>query len=791
MHSEGIEKTNLAKPGIIKLDKEKLRDIFGGKEEFRALLQSFGENYTNQLVDINNKVLDIKIKVSKCDPLKLLKYAASMNMMASLNKFSEFEYEQHDVDVSRAAEYLQSILVSSENHFNKDNGAIDQSKLFSEILADLENLHQEIMFFYFCWREHVKATHPDIDSEMLKFIGEAQMLYAVRGNNYQALVLDILEKLLTVHEKIFKELFCISVKEFLDGLKRIQYALTNGQIDCYKKIISAHEKFVENVKTNADVELYMKENAKELSECFEEAFRFSLHNVEKVTSWPIDFIKKLSLNLNEDCEFFSRAEYAGWPIVDLPVQKKPFICVDNVYYCFDYYSLFDNIYRVLQKIICRLQPEYQTTWKDNQQLASEIAVEDLFKKLLPGCMILRNNYYPINKSTKNFAENDILILYDSVIFIIEVKAGSFVYTPPIADYEAHIKSYKTLLEKADCQCSRTYQYIISDKLVNIYDEKYNIKTTIDNSNFDEIYTFSVTVDNIGDFAARAEKLSFLRLQCNAIAICLADLQAYSIYFDNPLKFLHYLKQRKIATTVPKICVNDELDHLGMYIEHNVYSITASELDQDAEVHWFGYRQKLDKYFSTLNLPQLKISKPEQAIPLRMVEILNALISLVKIDNKHILSNFLLDCCEETRIEFANLIDSAIKRQRKISAMAPLTSIGGDCHFCIFVHQEGLEHYPESKKIDYVFATIISNHESSRMLINLYYDRYDKLYDIDFRLLKFDDIPQIEYPRLGLLGEQIKSHYVENYIKQTGCKKIGRNELCPCGSGKKFKKCCGK
>ena len=78
-----------------------------------------------------------------------------------------------------------------------------------------------------------------------------------------------------------------------------------------------------------------------------------------------------------------------------------------------------------------------------------------------------------------------------------------------------------------------------------------------------------------------------------------------------------------------------------------------------------------------------------------------------------------------------------------------------------------------------------------MLINLYYDRYDKLYDIDFRLLKFDDIPQIEYPRLGLLGEQIKSHYVENYIKQTGCKKIGRNELCPCGSGKKFKKCCGK
>lgn len=27
--------------------------------------------------------------------------------------------------------------------------------------------------------------------------------------------------------------------------------------------------------------------------------------------------------------------------------------------------------------------------------------------------------------------------------------------------------------------------------------------------------------------------------------------------------------------------------------------------------------------------------------------------------------------------------------------------------------------------------------------------------------------------------------------ETGRRKIGRNEPCPCGSGKKFKKCCGK
>ena len=30
---------------------------------------------------------------------------------------------------------------------------------------------------------------------------------------------------------------------------------------------------------------------------------------------------------------------------------------------------------------------------------------------------------------------------------------------------------------------------------------------------------------------------------------------------------------------------------------------------------------------------------------------------------------------------------------------------------------------------------------------------------------------------------------KNNLKQLGHRKVGRNSLCPCGSGKKFKKCC--
>ena len=43
-------------------------------------------------------------------------------------------------------------------------------------------------------------------------------------------------------------------------------------------------------------------------------------------------------------------------------------------------------------------------------------------------------------------------------------------------------------------------------------------------------------------------------------------------------------------------------------------------------------------------------------------------------------------------------------------------------------------------------------------------------------------------------EQLKQYYKEQKAAQTYRRegpKVGRNDPCPCGSGKKYKKCCGR
>ena len=70
---------------------------------------------------------------------------------------------------------------------------------------------------------------------------------------------------------------------------------------------------------------------------------------------------------------------------------------------------------------------------------------------------------------------------------------------------------------------------------------------------------------------------------------------YREYFDSPLIFLHFLKQRRQATQESKLALNDELDHLGMYIKHNMYCLQLNEYPDDAEIKFYGYREDLDEY----------------------------------------------------------------------------------------------------------------------------------------------------------------------------------------------------
>lgn len=51
------------------------------------------------------------------------------------------------------------------------------------------------------------------------------------------------------------------------------------------------------------------------------------------------------------------------------------------------------------------------------------------------------------------------------------------------------------------------------------------------------------------------------------------------------------------------------------------------------------------------------------------------------------------------------------------------------------------------------------------------------------------------PQWDAIFSEEKRHEIQKAYKESkivrNMEKVGRNDLCPCGSGKKYKKCCGK
>lgn len=756
-------------------------------EQHKQWMSHLKEKYLDTIGIVNEKICILREKVSICDPVQLLSFSADMGLMTFSNLFSESQVQSNDLPTVRATEYIQSILVSSPYDATKRaNG--DPSALFHEILKDIEDLHDLIQNFYICWGAKLEDLLPGIDDDTLKSVMEAQTMYLVRGQRYQVFEVEYFRTLLAVHNDIFMTTFGISSEDITAGISKLQYSLTQGKVDALNHFGNIFDEF-QNYD-GEDEESFFEEHRQDGEDFYSKFFGTQLRDVREITGWPESFITELSWEVNDKTDFFNDSTFAGWPIIDLPIFKRPFIRIDNISYCFDYYSFVDNFYRAIQKTITRLCPNYR--WSDFQQIASEKMVAGIFQSILPNSLTYLSNYYPVNKSMKQPAENDLIVLYDDTLIIVEVKAGSFVYTPPISDFDAHIKSYKSLIEKADWQCQRIKDYLIGQSKAALYDENHQLKVTIDMDKISSVFMISVTVDNINTFAAKAEKMSFMQLKSNAISIAVDDLMVYREYFNSPLIFLHFLHQRSLATQEPKLALNDELDHLGMYIKHNCYPFQTDIIPKGAIGNFMGYREDLDNYFCKLYHSQLSPEKPLPDIPDLFLRIIHYL-EVEAIPGRSFIANYLLNFASDAKDDFCNQVDYVLNRQKQIKHEVAIHAAGVGEHslrYTCFVSQQDVVEPSDTVKREYTLACLLWNNDPDRCLIDLSFDVLGNFNKISLKQFTAQDIAADELEKIKQLGIELAEKRTLKY-RQLHRGKIGRNQLCPCGSGKKYKRCCGR
>ena len=311
-------------------------------------------------------------------------------------------------------------------------------------------------------------------------------------------------------------------------------------------------------------------------------FQFDLFDVQKITKFPDNLLKELSWASGQNEDFFTPGEFEGWPLRVLPIQVRPFLCVDGRYYCFEVLNLMDNLYRIMQRLIIRLRPDYKEIWNERQKMISEELPFRLFKscyQMSKSIVLSIISGQRVKYSEKNWCETDGLIIFDDHLIIVEVKAGAFTYSPPATDFPAYMASIKELVLKPATQAKRFLEYLYSKKEVIIHDDSHQPVAHLERDKFRHITACCVTLDQFTTLAAQVEKLQPIGTDLQGFPIwpiSVDDLRVYADIFDSPLIFTHFLEERQRAFKSPALRATDELDHLSLYLKHNRYVSHAED-----------------------------------------------------------------------------------------------------------------------------------------------------------------------------------------------------------------------
>jgi len=670
-------------------------------EQLKGMQANLADSLPGIIAEIDGLVASISEKIARLPPDRLLQRAWWEFASMALGVGGKAGEGLEDGVALRMMDYVQSVIasVTPTSRSAENVGEEDWATLKRNVRDLFGLLTRDYQIASTAYR---RTQDPNLNMEIEEFRFRAETIWVnVRGERYQAHERQALQDVLTPHSDVLARLFGIDAPTLIGELDKLLIKLTHGIGDAFDDLEQlqqdATHKLAEIVVQgdNADVEnIHAKlfedpEFAARGARVAGEIGGLDLFDVGKITNLPDALLAELAWSPGEDTEFFAPGEFSGWPLRVWPTMKRPFIRLQGRVLCFDFFTLFDNIYRVLQRAIFRLAPDYKEAWNERQKAMAEALPFRYFEKLLPGARVFRPVYYrwKAGAGPLQWCEADGLLLYEDHLFIVEVKAGAFTYTSPATDLQAHISSLEGLLLSPASQGNRFLDYLESAPEVCIANAGHHEVGRLRRSEFRHVAICSITLDPFTELAARAQHLRKMGVdvgQRPIWALSIDDLRVYADLFDNPLVFLHFVEQRMRAARSEFVDLNDEMDHLGLYLRQNNYSQYAAALVRSgkmAKLNFVGYRDHVDAYYSAIIRGDQPVL-PRQQTPQRLAEIVSFL-SESNVTGASELASFLLDASGECRRDLAASIDEQLHKNRELGRTLPL-SIYGDMRLTVFV-----------------------------------------------------------------------------------------------------------
>lgn len=772
-------------------------------------VESLRDDLIAQIPDLASKsdqlIHQIRDLVAVLPPRELL-FRAWLDRLVMLRGIqTDLEMGSAEIDAARRIEYLQSVIAGTPpaHAIQKSVSDADWARL-TGLINELRTT-QQLYALATAMASTERDAETDGRGEELRWLMPMLGMDS-RGKNYPVHWEQYYRDILTPLDDLVRETWDLSSDELIRGLMDVHRMQGSGMVAAslfYARQIAVDAHGTPQPESSRVDDLW--ELSVHHADLVDRLNNFNLFDLASTTALPHALLDDLSWSPGEDQEFFSRSEMAGWPLLDWPTFTRPFIKIDDRHYCFDDSIIPDRILTSLERAIQRKAPNRVRHWRSRQSSAAEALALQYFGKLLPDASVYSNPYYVLDGKPY---ETDGIVVFDKHLLVVEVKGGSYPPPSPVLEFDRYVRFTQKRLEEPVTQAARVQKALDRYGSLELRDTAAmgaEPIAVIQRTDVDEVSLIAVTLEPMTEFASQIEHLERIGIGIElppAWVVSLDDLRLCNAIFDNPLIFMHYLHHRLRGGAYRHLMVNDELDHLGLYIEHNMYREYVEEVVTEAEASIFvpiNAREVIDRHFMQYAPGDPHPPCLRQEMPALFDAVIDALAGSIA-KGRTAVARHLLDSGGDLRTTLDEQVRAELTRQKTRHRPLPLSLYSSDGEgltlFCWSPRsgprsRDGARAHAE--------ALVMMNAEARRLLLEVTFDAAHRVRDVSWEWCELDALseqrreeltPFMNTMRRGRVAAAVQGKVlIAKPRRRRRSSRLGRNDSCPCGSGVKYKKCC--
>ncbi|WGE35178.1 SEC-C metal-binding domain-containing protein [Actinobacillus genomosp. 1] len=450
---------------------------------------------------------------------------------------------------------------------------------------------------------------------------------------------------------------------------------------------------------------------------------------------------------------------------------------DNNFLLFQYYSLVEALYETPFFWFTQDSNYRNKAMEHRGQFTEDFSYERL--KLVFGEKNVFKNVDIKDTNSNKLGEIDVLVIFGNRAIILQAKAKKLTILARSGNDDALHDDFKKAIQASYDQAVECGKLLLklSNKLILSSGEELDI-----NRSFTEIYPLSIVSDHYPALATQArhflqqEKHSVIK---PAFVIDVFTLDVITEILQTPLYFLSYINRRVIYGD--KVHSNHELTILSYHVKNNLYldeDNLVLSLDDNLNAELDLVMQSKRTGLSNKYIPDGILTRHHGTFFDRLIK------DIENNPNPNVIDlGFELLMLNEATIsvlnENVNRIQATSIKDRKLHDLT--LTFGAETSSGLTIH---CTNEPDNEAI-----STLDNH----CMLRKYRHKSDRWFgigiDIDNTRVRFGVNKIYKWQQSDEMDKKCRIVPFTGKITYSSARKVGRNEPCPCGSGKKYKKCC--